>query len=226
MNERGRNQVSRSDVRQRMQNRYDRLWKATVGKLRTGDIDQDPVLAAGRPDRRRGLTLIARPDSNVRKRIAAFLGQLRALEPEQHYYAPSELHLTLLSLFTATVEPARFFAKTEQYMAAVDMALRKAAPIRIQFKGVTASPGAIMIQGFVENEALNEVRDSLRRQLRLRGLAEGVDTRYRLQTAHMTVVRFHAHLHDGEQLAAMLERARNLPFGRINIRRVSLVRND
>jgi 2'-5' RNA ligase len=226
MSESGRSQVSKSDIRNRMQNRYDRLWRSTVGKIRAGKIDRDPVLAAGRPDRRRGLTLIARPASNVRKRIAAFLGQLRDLEPEQYYYAPAQLHLTLLSLFTATVEHARFFAKTEQYMAAVDVALRKAAPIRIQLNGVTSSPGAIMIQGFVENDALNEVRDALRGQLRVRGLVDGVDTRYRLQTAHITVVRFRARLQDGEQLAAMLERERNLSFGIINVRSVSLVRND
>src|ERR1035438_4949768 len=99
----------------------------------------------------------------------AFLSELRGLEPDQHYYAPSELHVTILSLFAAMVEHERFFARTEQYMAAVDSTLRKVAPIRIEFAGVTASSGAIMIQGFCDTEALNDVRDALRRQLRSRG---------------------------------------------------------
>src|SRR6202000_1145582 len=95
----------------------------------------------------------------------------------------------------------------------VDMALRQAAPIRVNFTGVTASLDAVLIQGFVENEALDEVRDALRRELRIHGVARGIDTRYRLQTAHMTAVRFRAPFHDSKKFATMLELARNLPFG-------------
>jgi 2'-5' RNA ligase len=158
--------------------------------------------------------------------VAAFLSELRRLEQDQHYYAPSELHVTVLPLFTATVEHERFFARTEQYAAAVDSALRKLAPIRIEFDGVTASPAAIMIQGFCENEALNRARDALRRQVRSRGLAGGIDGRYRLETVHMTVARFRARLRDSEQFAATLEQARHLPFGVTDITSINLVKND
>ena len=213
-------------MRTGLRQRYDQLWSTTVGTIRAGTVETDPVLAAGTPDRRRGLTVIARPSPHVRRRVAAFLGQLREIEPDQHYYAPSELHLTVLSLFTATADHESFLAHTERYVSAVDSALRGVAPIRIGFTGVTATPGAIMIQGFFEDDSLNDVRDSLRQQLRAHALAEGVDGRYRLETAHVTVARFRARLHDGARLAAMLERARRRPFGASDIRNVSLVEND
>jgi 2'-5' RNA ligase len=215
-----------SDPRNQLRERYDQLWSAAIGKIRAGDVQLDTVLAAKRPDRRRGLTIIAQPTSIVRKRVAAFLDQLRKLEPEQYYYASSEFHVTVLSLFTATVEHEQFFEQTEKYVSAVDSALRNVAPIRIEFNGVTVSPGTVMIQGFVENAELNRLRDALRRELRVRGLARSTDQRYRLETAHMTVVRFRARLHDSEKFAGVLEQARQRSFGSINIRSLSLVKND
>jgi 2'-5' RNA ligase len=226
MSKRGPNPAFQSDSRTRLRELYDWMWLAAARRIRTGKIEPDPVLAARVPDIRRGLTVIARPSFDVRRKVMAFLGRLRGLEPDQHYYTASELHVTVLSLFTATVEHARFFAREREYVAAVDSALRNVPPVRVQFAGVTASPGAIMIQGFMENEALNEVRDALRRELTVRDLAEGVDGRYRLETAHMTVARFRAPLRDGDKFAKALEAARLRRFGAINIRSVSIVRND
>ena len=210
----------------RLQRRYDGLWSAAIGKIRTGKIESDRVLAGGLVDRRRGLTLIARPSVEVRERVATFLRELRRLEPEQYYYARADLHLTILSPFTATIAHKRFFAHTEKYLAAVESALQKAAPMRIEFTGVTASPGAIMIQGFPDSEALNDLRDKLRHQLRVRGLTRGLDVRYRLETAHMTVARFRAPLRDGKHVAAVLRRSRRRPFGSMTIKSLSLVTND
>jgi 2'-5' RNA ligase len=211
----------------RLQNHYDRMWLATIGKIRKGDVEIDPLLAARQADLRRGLTVIARPSPAVRQRVAAFLDQLRRLEPEQYYYAPSELHVTILGLFTATVRAQRFLARTGSFVSAVDSALRAATPIRIEFFGVTASPGAILVQGFFEDGALNGLRDVLRRELETHGLSDGgVDERYRLETAHMTAVRFRAPLRDGVRFAAAIKDARKLVFGHTEVRSVSLVKND
>ena len=83
-----------------------------------------------------------------------------------------------------------------------------------------------MIQGFFSNDALNDLRDDLRNQLEGRRLAEGLDRRYRLETAHMTVARFRAPLWDGEQFVTALERARQRAFGVMSIGSLSLVKND
>lgn len=202
------------------------MWSVAIKRIRTGHVEVDRVLAARLSDRRRGMTLIARPSANVRKKVLAFLHELRRLEPDQYYYSAADLHLTILSPFTATIEHERFFAQTEKYLAAVDSAVRKAGPMRIQFAGVTASAGAILIQGFFENEELNDLRDNLRQQLRARRLTGGLDVRYRLETAHMTVARFRAPLCNSKKFAAALEAARQRPFGVTNIRSLSLVKND
>jgi 2'-5' RNA ligase len=219
-------QVHKTGAHARLQERYDRMWSESIGDIRTGNIEPDPVLAAGLPDDRRCLTVIARPSPSVRRRVSALLAALRDLEPDQYYYASSDLHVTVLSLFTPAVENGRFFARKEQYMTAIDAALRNVPAIRIEFSGVTTSPAAVMIQGFCENDALNEVRDVLRGQLRSRGLVEGLDGRYRLETAHITVARFRARLRDSESFASALERARRLPIGVTNITGICLVKND
>ena len=210
----------------RLQARYDDLWSASVGLLKAGKLELDPILEARLPDQRRGLTVIARLSSVVRGRVVVFLRQLRHLEPDQHYYAPSELHLTILSLFTATVDYEPLFAQKAQYVDAVDAALKNVAPIHIHFEGVTLSPSTVMIQGFFETNALNELRDSLRVQLGVRGLAEGLDRRYRLETAHMTVARFRAPLRDSERFVVALDQARRRSFGCLRISSLSLVSND
>ncbi len=83
-----------------------------------------------------------------------------------------------------------------------------------------------MIQGFFETNSLHELRDRLRRQLRHHGLEKGIDQRYRLKTAHLTVVRFRAPLRHSEQFAQVLEQARCRPFGATTVGRFMLVEND
>jgi 2'-5' RNA ligase len=213
-------------VRKRLQACYDRLWSATIGKIRAGNLELDPVLESGLPDARRGLSVIAQPSADVRRRVTTFLSELRRLEPKQHYYAPAELHVTVLSLFTATTKYEPYFSRTREYVAVVDSALRESKPFRIEFAGITISLGAIMIQGFFSDDSLNNFRNALRQQLTARGLDEEVDERYRLETAHMTVARFRASLRNSERFATRLEDARQLEFGRVDVRSVSLAKHD
>jgi len=226
MNKNCLDQIRQDATRDRLRTLYDQLWSETIGKIRAGRIESDPVLEDRVQDQRRGLTVITRPPPAVRQCVTLFLGQLRRIEPTQYYYSPSEFHVTILSLFTATVNHEPFFAQTEEYISAVDSALRKVPPIRIEFKGVTASPGTVMIQGFFKTDALNDVRDVLRGQLRARGLADGVDRRYRLESAHMTVARFRAALCGSKRFTAVLELARGRSFGAFTIGSLSLVKND
>jgi 2'-5' RNA ligase len=210
----------------RLRRRYEQMWSAAIGQIRSGAVKTDRVLAAGIPDRRRGLTLIARPSPKVRREVVAFLGRLRRLEPDQYFYSASELHVTILSLFTATVDHRPLLDQTEVYAAAVRAALQMAEPLRIEFRGVTASPEAILVQGFPQSDALNRIRGAIRRELRARGLSNRLDERYRLETAHMTVARFCVRLKDGQRFAAVLERSRQLLFGTTVISTLSLVKND
>lgn len=218
--------IPESPIHRRLRLLYDGLWASARERIRSGAVDLDPVLQARRPDRRRGLTVVARPSPALRQALAQFLRELRHLEPDQYYYAPSEFHLTILSLFTATVEHGSFFAQKERYFDAVAAALRSGAPIRLTFRGITASPGAVMVQGFFQSSTLPRLRARLRYQLARRGLAASVDQRYRLRSAHMTVLRFRAPLRHPDRFALALERARRRAFGSLSIRELLLVEND
>ncbi len=215
-----------SGPRVRLRKHYDRLWSEAVDRIRSGTIELDPVLRARARDQRRGLTVIAGPSRPVREEVATFLKELRHLEPGQYYYIAPELHVTVLSLFTATVDYQPFFAQQAQYADIVGAVVKHSPPIRIDFGGVTASPGTVMIQGFFDNDALNDLRDHLRAQLRKHGLGRELDQRYRLQTAHMTVVRFREPLADSRRFAAALKAARERSFGTTAFRSFSLVQND
>lgn len=226
MKQRGSTREPATETRDGLRAHYDRMWSEALPAIRAGRVEVDSVLAAGQPDRRRGLTLMARPSWNVRRRVASWLEQLRELEPDQYYYVPPEFHITVLSMFTANVHAEPFLARTAEYASAVGAVARNSAPFGIEFAGVTASPGAVMIQGFSEDGALNAFREGLRKALRGRGLGDGLDARYRLVTAHMTVVRFRAPLRDPKRFALALEQARSRPFGPTCVRTVNLVGND
>ncbi|MBC8095849.1 MAG: 2'-5' RNA ligase family protein, partial [Akkermansiaceae bacterium] len=170
--------------------RYQSLWDTSRPFIQSGAVEIDPVLASGLPDSRRGFTLIARPDRAVQNRIVNFLDALRAVEPDQYFYQPTALHVTVLSLFTASEQHERFSAAAGDYKAAIEAALADTPAFAIEFRGITASPGAILIQGFPAGPAMENIRARLRSELLDRGLSKGVDSRYRVITAHITVMRF------------------------------------
>jgi 2'-5' RNA ligase len=205
---------------------YARLWDGAVDFVRRGDISLDPVLARRAADRRRGLTVLARPAGDLQRQVADFVNLLRGLDPEQYYYDTTEFHVTVLSLFTATEDVDRFMARYDLYNAAVRAALANGPSFGIEFTGVTLSREAVLIQGCPDGPALNDTREALRRELRARGLAGGLDGRYRLETAHMTVARFRHPLRDSRAFTELLEKYRNHPFGRTQVRELHLVRND
>ena len=209
-----------------LQERYMGLWKGAIGDVREGRVTIDPLLASREPDQRRCITLLARPAADLQRSVTEFLNELRALDPEQYYYDPSELHVTVLSLFTATREHERYLERYAEYLAAVKAALAGGHAWAIEFTGVTLTREAIMIQGFPEGTGLNELREALRNELRARNLTEGLDSRYILQTAHMTVVRFRTPLRNSAAYSGVLEQCRDRSFGRMEVRELSLVQND
>ena len=209
-----------------LRERYASLWNASIGEAREGRVTIDPLLACREPDQRRCLTVLARPSAAIQHSVAGFLNDLRAIDSEQYYYDPADLHVTVLSLFTATLEHARYLSRYAEYLTAVKAALSKPAAFSIDFSGVTLTREAVMIQGFPATTTLNDLRESLRNELRGRHLTDGLDSRYILQTAHMTVVRFRAPLHEQARFAGVLERYRDRAFGQTQVQELNLVRND
>jgi 2'-5' RNA ligase len=206
--------------------KYDRLWTGAITYFQTGQVGIDPNLRHKANDRRLGLSVIARPGLAVAARFTSFLDRLKQIEPDQYYYQESEYHLTILSLFTATEVFEPHWANLAGYRATVDRAVLNAYPFTVRYKGITASRSAVLVQGFVEGQRLNQLRADLRQSLRASGFGDGLDERYTLDTAHSTICRFASQPRDMPRLLDLLRAHRATDFGQSTFHHLQLVKND
>ena len=204
---------------------YDALHAATLPQLRQGKTEPDALLDSPH-DTRRGLTLLARPPAAIAARIGEVLAEFRRVEPLQYYYPATDLHLTILSIISgyagftlARIDPAA-------YIELVAAALRRTAPFRIRLAGLAAAPAGVLVRGFPEGNGLAALRDELRRTLRASGLPQSIDQRYRLQTAHLTVLRFRVAVPEAGPLLRVLDAYRAYPFGTVEVSSPELVVSD
>ncbi|MFK3736839.1 2'-5' RNA ligase family protein [Massilia sp. TN1-12] len=204
---------------------YDAMWDRAFAAVAAGDIDCDTRLAAG-PDPRRGLTVIARPGPALAARLDALLDRLAALEPGQYRHPPSDMHMTVLSLFTVADDAAPALERLADYRAAAHAAAAGIEAFEVAFAGITLSRGAVLARGFPRGPQLERLRARLREELHERGLDALLDERYRLVTAHATLLRFVQPLRDPARFAAALALLRDAPLGTMRVDRVELVVND
>jgi 2'-5' RNA ligase len=204
---------------------YDAMWAHAFPALASGAVECDTVLAAG-PDRRRGLTLIARPAPALRAAFATLLDRMAGAEPDQYRYPVPDMHVTILPLFTAVEDAAAQLARLEDYRAVVQTALAGIAPFEIDFGGIALSPAAVMARGVPRGPGLETLRERLRIGLREQGLAASVDERYRLVTAHATLLRLTKPLRRPARFSALLAALRDQPLGSMRVDEVELVIND
>jgi 2'-5' RNA ligase len=209
-----------------MLDQYDAIWSQGQAAFAAGAPALDVQLLDKVSDRRRSATLLIRPGAAVAARVAATLEQLRRLESEQYYYRPDELHVTVLSLWTGTEQPEAYFAQLPVYRAAVAAVLHETPPFSIRFDGLTASPAAVLVQGYPAGPQLNDLRERLRSAIAAAGLGHTLDGRYRISAAHMTTMRFCRPPQNLPRLLAALQSLRRCEFGQTDVAEVHLVEND
>jgi 2'-5' RNA ligase len=209
-----------------LQTQYDEMFRAADAALTAGTPSLDPHLLDKAGDGRRGATLLIRPSAAVAAAVTEALAELHHIEPDQYYYAPEELHVTVLSLFTGTTEPEPYLAQLPVYRRAVDEVLAAAPAFTLHFDGLTASPAAVLVQGYPAGPELEHLRAALRSAIQAVGLGHNLDRRYRITTAHMTAARFYRPLRDSNALAAALQSLRRRAFGPSPVDAIHLVEND
>ncbi|GET26031.1 2'-5' RNA ligase family protein [Prolixibacter sp. NT017] len=204
---------------------YHQLYTDSIAKIRNEGVVTDELLDDPLDDRR-GITLLVRPDDEVKERIRGWLKMLQKAEPEQYYYLTSDLHITLLSVIScySGFHPEQI--DLTSYNQLIRESLAGEDSFSIRMKGITASPSGVMIQGFSENDRLNELRESLRKQFRKSELQQSIDKRYVLQTAHSTVIRFRKPLQHKDTFLDKLEQFRDFDFGTFQVKEIELVTND
>lgn len=204
---------------------YHQLYTDSIAKIRDKGVVTDELLDDASDDRR-GITLLVRPDDSVKERILLCLEMLKEAEPEQYYYPTSDMHITLLSVISCYSGFRPEQIDLPSYNRLIRESLTGEDAFSIRMKGITASLSGVMIQGFSENDRLNELRGNLRKQFRKSELQQSIDKRYVLQTAHSTVVRFRKPLQHKDAFLDKLEQFRDFDFDTFRVKEIELVTND
>jgi 2'-5' RNA ligase len=204
---------------------YDNLFDRSIGQINRGEIEIDRQIDNDK-DRRRGLTLLIRPHDEIKARVREFQEQMLDIDGQQYYQPVSDLHVTALSIISCyegfDLNQVRVF----DYEQIIFQSLEKISEFRLQFKGITASRGAVMVQGFPVGEGLNILRNSLRNNFKVTNLQQSIDSRYKQATAHMTSVRFRKELCSPNKFVNLLREHRTTEFGEMNVKSLELVYND
>ncbi|RKS14631.1 2'-5' RNA ligase family protein [Flavobacterium sp. 120] len=204
---------------------YTALYNESIEKIVTNTYQIDNQIDS-LSDRRFGITLLIRPDSQTKKNIQDFLDELKQIDPDQYYYPSSDIHITVLSIISCYDGFDLATILIPDYIAIIEKSLVGIQDIAINFQGVTASPSAIMLQGFTNSNSLDDLRNNLRTNFTNSGLQESIDKRYSINTAHATVARFRKEISHTEKLIAILEKYRNFDFGKFKVEKYHLVYND
>jgi 2'-5' RNA ligase len=205
---------------------YNRLWREAIPRLKQGQPQIDPHLANRAGDGRRGITLAFRPEAAVQKAVDLFLRQLAEVAPGQHFYRPDELHVTVLAVIPGSEAWREKIRDLPAIQSVIGKVLQQQRPFDIAFRGVTASPGAVMIQGFPRDGGLAEIRGELRGVLRKNHLCADVDRRYKISGAHITAMRFGNERADWPGVVDLLKANRKTDFGEMRVRKLQLLRGD
>ena len=208
------------------QNIYDRLWRQTTAALKTGGLQVDPKLQKATRDPRRGATLVARPDAEVRNRVESLLREAAAICPGQHVYQPAELHLTVLAVIPGSESWHKKIQRLPACRKVLDEVSKNRRAFSVKFRGVTVSPEAVLIQGFPQDDVLARLRDDLRSALRTAGMGGNLDLRYKITAAHLTVIRFSNPEAEWKRLRDFLRAHRQTDFGETRFRSLQLIWSD
>ena len=140
---------------------YDKMYQDSVQKIQTDKYQIDDLIDSPF-DKRRGISLLIRPDIEIKKNIQQFLKVLKVVEPDQYYYPNSDVHITVMSIISCYSGFDLAEISLYDYISLINNSLHGIKSFKVHLKGITISPSCVMIQGFLEDNTLNEVRNKLR----------------------------------------------------------------
>ncbi len=204
---------------------YKELYESSIEKIEK-DVYQTDSLIDSPADKRFGITVLIRPPQKVKDKIELFLEELKQIDPSQYYYPISDIHITVMSIISCYEGFRLDQISVSDYSNLIKQSLKGIDKFEIKFQGITASDLGLMIQGFPENEMLNNMRNNLRTNFKNSDLEQSIDKRYSIQTAHATVVRLRKELQDKKAFLAKIEQYKNYDFGSFVVKELELVFND
>lgn len=204
---------------------YNQLYTKSSAEILTGNYRLDSQIN-NTSDSRFGITLLIRPNESTKANIQLFLEDLKAIEPNQYYYPDPDIHVTVMSIISCYEGFSLDKINIPEYIDVIEQSLVHLDQITIEFRGITASPSALMIQGFPTDESLNIFRDKLRENFKKSTLQQSIDSRYTIATAHCTIMRFQEKLESPKELITTAAQFRNYDFGKFQVKNLELVYND
>lgn len=208
-----------------LENHYKKLYHESINKISSDNYHIDTLIDS-KNDRRFGLTLIIRPSNEIKTKIQDFLKNFKEIEPNQYYYPNSDIHITVMSIISCYNDFDMSKIDVQKYIDLTEKCILKGIDLNITFKGITASPSGVMVQGFMNNNELNDIRDRLRKEFKNSNLEQSLDKRYLIQTAHSTIIRFRKELSHKEKFLELLDNSINYDFGTFKVNKFELVYND
>ena len=203
---------------------YDSLWIEGVNSLTAGKYVIDEHINSGQ-DMRRGLSLILRLNSKATGNISKFIQRCKEIEPEQYYYPEQDFHVTFLSIISCNNSFDLNEIKVNDYIEKLRPVIENTCKIVIEHNGITATGSCVMVKGF-SGEKINELREKVRKKITDSGLEQTIDKRYKLLTAHITIIRYAKKLSNKDLFANILQENRERYFGVSEIDKIELVTND
>ena len=208
-----------------LENHYKKLYHESINKISSDNYHIDTLIDS-KNDRRFGLTLIIRPSNEIKRKIQDFLKNFKEIEPNQYYYPNSDIHITVMSIISCYNDFDMSKIDVQKYIDLTEKCILKGIDLNITFKGITASPSGVMVQGFMNNNVLNDIRDRLRKEFKNSNLEQSLYKRYLIQTAHSTIIRFRKELSQKEKFLELLDNSINYDFGTFKVNKFELVYND
>ena len=208
-----------------MKSIYNKMWNDSLEKISRNELELDPFINDPN-DLRRGISLHIKPGREILDRFKEFLQEAKRIEPGQYFYRIDEIHITVLSIITCSLGFNLSRISITDYIKQIKNCLIDVHPIEIEFRGITASPSCILIQGFPGNNSLELIRNNLRVQFSKGSLYHSIDERYRIQTAHCTVIRYKNQLRNKKVFIDFLMKYRDVYFGKSLISELELSHTD
>jgi 2'-5' RNA ligase len=208
-----------------MKSIYDEMWNNSLEAFREDKFEFDPLID-NPDDLRRGITLQAKPGKDILAAFKKFIDEIRKNEPDQYFYKPGEIHITVMSIINCIPEFSLSKINLHDYIKAIEKCLKNIGDLKIKFSGITASPSCILIQGFQANNSLQMIRNNLRSEIKGANLYNSIDKRYQIKTSHCTVIRFKEELRNKDKFVDFLKDYREYYFGDTSINELELVFTD
>jgi len=211
------------DYKELQARQFEKIWKENKRLFQRGKVYIDPYLDKIEQDSRRSLTSIVRVSIGLKPKIQSVIEKLKRVAPNQYYYPPESLHLTIQNI-KATADPPTWTSeealRVKEVFANV---LDNYRSFIMELKGLNIFSRAIFVQGFCD-EILFKLRNNLDRELKEINIYPERKYKYKLNFGWVNIARFrNSNVHD---LLNEIEKLRNYNFGTMKINKIELVETD